>query len=243
MTRPRVGITVAHDLACSGKFSLRYDYVRAVQAAGAVPFLLAPGDPRDVDDILECVDGIVLSGGTDVDPELFGQERHPSVNAAEIHRDRDAFEIALCRAVIERDMPMLAICRGAQVLNVAAGGTLIQDIRSMVPGAADHDPGRARHEHAHEVALAPGTQLFEILGRKARVPVNSIHHQAVGSVGPGLRVSARSIPDDVVEAIEAPRCRFVVGVQWHPESFAGGTDEFAPLFAALLSATLAPCRA
>ncbi len=243
MTRPRIGVTLGNDTRTRGRFSVRHEYPRAVAAAGGVCFGLAPGAAGDAEEILSNLDGLMLTGGSDVDPTLFGAERHPAVKEDEVFRDRDLFEIALCRSAVRRDLPLLAICRGVQVLNVALGGTLIQDIPSMVPGHPDHDAGGERHGHAHEVSLESGTRLFEILGRRAVVRVNSFHHQAVDRPGVGLVVSARSTRDGIIEGVERPDRRFLIGVQWHPEGFFGHGDDFAGLFSAFVEACGAPCRA
>jgi putative glutamine amidotransferase len=148
---------------------------------------------------------------------------------------RDAFELALTREALSRDLPILAICRGHQVLNVATGGTLIQDIPSQLEGTVDHDPEGERWHPAHQVRILPGTRLREILERD-EVAVNSFHHQAVKSVGEGLVVSAGSA-DGIVEGVERPGSRFAVGVQWHPEAFWDKGGAFQPLFEALVRAS------
>jgi putative glutamine amidotransferase len=216
-----------------GHLSLRRDYVKAVEAAGGLPVLLAPGRPDDAPELLERVQALVLSGGDDVDPVHYGEAPHETVTG--VTPDRDAFELALARQALARDQPTLAICRGQQVLNVATGGTLIQDIPSSVSGAADHDPERERWELTHEVRLLPGSRLRQVLGED-RVAVNSFHHQAVKDLGQGLVASAWSVADGVIEGIEAPKSRFVLGVQWHPESFWDRRPGFQPLFEALVAA-------
>jgi putative glutamine amidotransferase len=236
VSRAAVGVTVGVDE--KGLLALRPEYVRAVEAAGGRPVLLAPGRAEDVAAHLEAVDGLLLTGGSDVAPDLYGQEAHPKLGR--VVRERDEFELALCREALRRDLPVLAICRGQQVLNVAAGGTLVQDIPSQVEGAAEHNPqGVERWALAHEVAVTAGTRLHEVLGRET-VRVNSFHHQSVERVGDGLVVSARAVGDGVVEGIEAPGRRFVVGVQWHPEAYwdrEGGTPA---LFAAFVAAASSP---
>jgi putative glutamine amidotransferase len=231
--RPAIGITISYDQKRPGFHLLREDYLRSVEQAGGLPLVLAPGRPEDAPELLQRVDGLLLTGGGDVDPALFGEERHRSVTS--IVRERDDFEIALARKALERDLPLLAICRGQQVLNVAAGGTLVQDIPSQVAGGIDHDPERERWETTHDVAIVPGTRLRSILGRDT-VAVNSFHHQSVKDVGRGLVVSARSPQDAVVEGLEAPDRRFAVAVQWHPESFWNQRDNFAALFESLVEA-------
>jgi len=233
MARPAIGITISYDQRRAGLHLLRQDYVRSVEQAGGLPFVLAPGRPEDVPELLDRLGGLVLSGGGDIDPALFGEERHASVT--NIVRERDDFEIALARTAFARDLPLLAICRGQQVLNVAAGGTLVQDIPSQVAGGINHDPERGRWETAHDVQIVPGTRLRAILGRD-KVAVNSFHHQSVKDAGRGLVVSARSPEDSVVEAVEAPDRRFAVGVQWHPESFWNQRENFCSLFEALVGA-------
>jgi putative glutamine amidotransferase len=157
----------------------------------------------------------------------------PPPQAGPVIRERDDFELALCREAPRRDLPLLAICRGHQVLNIATGGTLIQDIPSQVTGGLDHDPRRERWERAHDVRISNGTRLREILGRET-ISVNSFHHQAVAQLGQGLLVSARTSDERIVEGIEAPGRRLVLGVQWHPEAFWERGDGFQALFEALV---------
>jgi len=234
VSRPRIGITIGYDGARPGMFQLRQDYVRSVEQADALPLVLAPGRPEDSGAILDALDGLLLSGGADVDPALYGEASH--ARTANVIPERDAFEIALCRGALERDFPVLAICRGQQVLNVAAGGTLVQDIPSQLEDPVDHDPKQERWRVAHDVVVEQGTRLRAILGRD-ELPVNSFHHQAVKDPGRDLVVSARSPQDGVIEGIEAPERRFVVGVQWHPESFWREPERFGPLFRALVEAS------
>lgn len=232
MSRPLIGITIGYSKHPEF-FTLRDDYVRAVEKAGGLAVVLAPGRPEDAADLLSKLDGLLLTGGADVDPVLYGEEAHETVTR--VIPERDAFEIALCREALGRDQPLLAICRGHQVLNVAMGGTLIQDIPSQVSGAFDHDPDRERWETAHEVRILPRTRLREILGAET-IAVNSFHHQAVRDLGEGLVVSAASTVDGVIEGIEAPDRRLAVGVQWHPEAFWDRPPDFQPLFEALVKA-------
>ncbi len=236
MSRPRIGITIAYDGRRVGLHVLRQDYVRAVERAGGLPLILGPVADELGEELLDGIDGLVLSGGSDVDPALYGEAPHPKLGR--VVRERDEFELALTRRALARDLPILAICRGHQVLNVAMGGTLVQDIPSEMTGSAqhDHDPRRDRRwERSHEVRILPETRLRGIL-KKETVAVNSFHHQAVRRTGSGLVVSAVSASDQVVEGIEAPASAFVVGVQWHPESFWHQSDSFQPLFEALVGA-------
>jgi putative glutamine amidotransferase len=229
-----IGVTAGHSTHSREVFALRDDYLRAVEKAGGLPVILAPGPVAHVGELLGRLDGLLLSGGTDIDPEHYGEDPHETV--AGVSHERDAFELAISREALPRDLPVLAICRGHQVLNVATGGTLVQDIASQIEGALNHDPKGERWEPAHEVRILPGTRLRSILGSD-RIAVNSIHHQAVRTPGQGVVVSACSLGDDVVEGIEMPGRRFVVGVQWHPEAFWDQPRDFQPLFAALVDAS------
>jgi len=230
-----VGITLG-DGDEPGLHAMREDYVRSVEQARAIPVVLPPVLPADVPALLDRLDGVVLSGGVDVDPARYGEAPHPRLGR--VNRRRDDFELALTGAALRRDVPILAICRGHQVLNVATGGTLIQDIASTLEGAMEHRGRGPRFRHSHPVEIAASSRLRAILGRSS-VPVNSIHHQAVARVGRGLVVCARCPQDGIVEGLEMPGRRFVLGVQWHPESFWNRTDSFQPLFDAHAEA----CRA
>jgi putative glutamine amidotransferase len=208
------------------------DYVESVRAAGGEAVLLSNDD--DPADVLQRVDGILLTGGADVDPTLYDQPKHLST---ETDPKRDAFEVPLSRAALASDAPVFAICRGVQVLNVAAGGTLVQDIPTQAPTTIEHSVTHQRDARAHDVEVKPGTRLASLLaGAQASetCPVNSRHHQAVGTVAPSFVVSAVS-PDGIVEAIERPDARFCLGVQWHPENF-WRTGEFLPLFREFVAA-------
>lgn len=233
MSRPAIGITMTDEDGRQGFHVLREDYVKSVEQAGGLAVLLPPGSPADAAALLDRLDGLLLSGGADVDPGIYGQAPHPKLGR--VVRARDDFEIALCREALRRDRPVLAICRGQQVLNVATGGTLIQDIASVIPGAIDHDPPVERWDAAHDVDLLRGSRLRAILGRET-LAVNSFHHQAVDVLGAGLVASAHSVPDRVVEGVEDPSRRFALGVQWHPEAFWREPRAFGPLFDALVQA-------
>jgi putative glutamine amidotransferase len=227
--RPVIGIS-----ACSAPG----DYVESVRRAGGEPRLIS-SDEASAAQALAGLDGLVLTGGADIDPRRYGADRHPACVDAE--PGRDEFEIELARRAVEADLPVLAICRGLQVLNVALGGTLVQDIPSAVPSAGPHDVRRPRDAPAHEIAIEPGTALMDALGGRApggSCTVNSRHHQSIERLGDGLRVSATA-PDGIVEAVERPGATFCVGVQWHPENF-WRTGEFDPLFATFIAAAVAP---
>jgi putative glutamine amidotransferase len=188
---------------------------------------------------LEGCDGVLLTGGEDVDPAIYeAADRHPTVT---VDRARDDYEIALTRAALERGLPILAICRGVQLLNVVGGGTLVQDLPSERPGALPHRPGGAADALAHDVVVTAGTTLEVLLGEHLdashAVAVNSRHHQSVQEVAPGFCVSAVA-RDGVIEAIEQAGPGFCLGVQWHPENFwRSGT--FAELFRGLIAAAKA----
>ena len=221
--KPLVGIT---------RCSRVDDYVESVKRAGGEPVVLDPAD--DPARSLDAVDALLLSGGLDVDPALYGEAPHATT---EIDAARDRFEIPLSREAVARDLPVFAICRGVQVLNVAAGGTLVQDIPTAITTDLAHSIDVPKDYIAHLVRVAPGTRLAASLGASASLEtcaVNSRHHQAVGQVAPSFVVSAVS-EDGVVEAIERPASTFCVGVQWHPENF-WRTGEFAGLFADLVAA-------
>ena len=210
------------------------DYLRSIEKAGGVPRVLDfDGDPAAV---LRQIDAVLLTGGGDVDPARYGQRRHETVQDAE--PGRDEFELKLARSALDEDVPLLAICRGAQVLNVADGGTLVQDIPSAMETDLQHSLQQPKDCIAHGISVDPRSRLAQLLGTSATAicdcRVNSRHHQSVGRLGARLAVSARS-DDGVVEAIENPSARFCIGVQWHPENF-WRTGEFAPLFEAFIAA-------
>ncbi|HEX9637563.1 MAG TPA: gamma-glutamyl-gamma-aminobutyrate hydrolase family protein [Acidobacteriota bacterium] len=233
MRRPAVGITISYDPRRVGIHQLRCEYVRSVESAGALPVILAPGTPQDAAEHLDRLDALILSGGSDLDPELYGEAPHQKLGR--VIRERDDFELALCLEALRRDLPLLAICRGHQLLNVACGGTLLQDLPSEWIGGRAHDLRRELWRQSHSVRVLPGSRLHAILGQET-VEVNSFHHQALERIGSGLLVSALSSEDRVVEAIERPDRRFALGVQWHPEAAWGRPHSFQPLFDALVGA-------
>lgn len=215
---------------------LRPAYVRAIEAAGGVPRVLpAIADTDTVQQYLNRIDGLLLSGGADVVPEHYGQERHPRLGA--VDPDRDAMELTLIRMALQRDLPIFAICRGIQVLNVALGGTLYQDLPAQRPSTIAHQQeeiGLPRDQFCHEIDVVPGTRYHAIAGSN-RIPVNSLHHQALDRVADGLVVAARA-PDGVIEAVEAPAYRYVVAVQYHPEETAPHDAPSRRLFEAFVNA-------
>ena len=211
------------------------DYVESIRRAGGEPVEVVPG-AETPEQILSRVDGLMLTGGGDVDPALYGEVANTTFQAAE--DGRDDFEIALSRAAVASGIPFLAICRGMQVLNVAMGGTLVQDIPSEVTGALEHAVPEPRHAIAHEVWVSKGSQLSTLLADHMEdgetVHVNSRHHQAVKRVAQGFEITATS-PDGVAEAMERAGSGFCVAVQWHPENF-WRTGEFRELFQGLVQA-------
>jgi putative glutamine amidotransferase len=229
--RPRVGVTLAVDTHVAGRYALREGYVRSVTQAGGLALALCPGPPEDVPEVLEPIDALLLTGGGDIDPALYGGATHPLL--ADVARERDLFEIALCHEALRRALPILAICRGAQVLNVALGGTLVQDIPSQIGERVLHDRPVERWERSHDITILAESRLARILGGQA-FSVNSFHHQAVKDLGRGLAVSALCPEDGVIEGIEAPEERFVLGVQWHPEAFWSHSEDFRGLFSSLV---------
>jgi putative glutamine amidotransferase len=213
------------------------DYLESVRRAGATPLELTLAD--DPAAIAATADGLLLTGGGDVDPALYGATPHATYSAAE--PGRDAFEIALVRAVLDAGKPVFAICRGMQVLNVALGGDLVQDIPTEVNGAVHHDVREPRYALAHEVWTTQGSRFSTLMREKLvdgeSCQVNSRHHQAVKHLGTDLEVVATA-PDGVIEAVERPGA-FCLGVQWHPENF-WRTGEFRPLFEGFVDACRRP---
>lgn len=198
-------------------------YTNALGAFGLIPIVLPPMSAADAAAALTDVAGLVLTGGEDVDPKFFGEEPHAATGAP--HHARDAYELALARRAYELRVPTLAICRGVQVLNVALGGSLVQDIPSQCTTDIDHDPHGKRAQRVHEVRIEPDSRLAEIVGRRD-IRVNSSHHQAVAHVAPPLITTARS-SDGVIEAVE-PRdpAWWMVGVQWHPEELTSTAEDW-----------------
>ena len=223
---PLIGITNCRKLE---------DYRQAILHAGGEVRILEP--TMSVEEALAAVDGLLLTGGEDVAPARFGEAQHsPVIN---VNEERDEFELGLLAAWRPSDRPIFAICRGIQVLNVAFGGTLVQDIPSQITGALDHALTVPPHEPfslAHEVWLEGDSLLARLMRERwsdaDTCEVNSRHHQAVKTVAAGFRVTATA-PDGVIEAIEDPAARFCLGVQWHPENFFR-TGEFRPLFEGFL---------
>jgi putative glutamine amidotransferase len=235
MPRPVIGMCTALERARWSVWDqpamlLASNYVEAVQRAGGLVVMLPP-DPRLVEgpgEALELIDGLVLAGGADIDPAAYGQEAH--AETLDTVPERDVFEIALVRAAIERDLPVLGICRGMQLINVACGGSLLQHLPERF-GHSDHRRAVGSFDGAdHDVRLIEGTLAARAIG-ESRHGTKSHHHQGVDRLGEGLVVSGLSMLDELPEAIELPGRRFVLGVQWHPEA-----DAASPVVGALVQA-------
>ena len=198
-------------------------YVTALENAGLIPLIVPPlSSEKAAASVLGSVSGLVLTGGEDVDPARYGEDRHEKVRS--VNAARDATEVALIREARARRMPVLAICRGIQILNVALGGSLVQDIPSQCDTTIAHDEEGARDSRSHEISIEPGSLIARAVGTE-KCSVNSFHHQSVKRVADGMRITAKS-PDGVVEGIESTdRSWWVMGVQWHPEEM---TDSAEP---------------
>ncbi len=233
---PLIGVTLdSEEPGGYSKFpwyALRQNYCEAVLRAGGLPVPL-PHEPEQARAYLDRIDGLVVTGGHfDVDPAMFGETAtHPTVK---LKSKRTAFELAVTKGALERDMPILGICGGQQLLHVILGGTLHQHIPDAVPNALAHEQPNPRNEPGHMVAIVANTLLHRVTGLD-EMAVNSAHHQAARDEPEGIVVNARA-PDGVIEGIEAPRQRFCLGVQWHPEFAIGPGD------ARLFDAFLAACR-
>ena len=237
--RPRIGITSWHrnDADRLERWNaIRDTYTGAVRAAGGLPIILPIGDddPELIDGYLAAVDGLLFTGGEDIAPAYYGEARDE--RCQEPDPERDLFEIHLARAGLDRRVPLLGICRGLQVINVAAGGTLYQDIACR-PGTRDyHSASLAnRGQLIHRVRLVQGSRLRGIMG-VAESQVTSTHHQFVKDLAPGFRVSAESAEDGIVEGIERPEVPFLLAVQWHPERLYADHAAHLALFSSLVEA-------
>ena len=235
--RPLIGITTAEVAGNRGK-PYHQSYARnawAIADAGGLPVYIPTGlDDIALRELYERVDAVLLPGGPDVDPAFYGAERHPETQ--QVDEARDSLELTLARWTYADDRPLFGICRGQQVMNVAFGGTLIQDIPSLVPTEFHHatPDTMPRNTIQHEVKLTSDSHLASILGT-TEVAVNSLHHQSVERPAPGVMITGYS-PDGVIEALEAPDKHFVLSVQWHPEDLYNGDESMKRLFESFVQA-------
>lgn len=235
--KPLIGITTSTQ---NNEFGWRYhagyaNNAAAVMKAGGLPVFIPNGLPSDTrHDLYNRLDGVLIAGGHDIDPERYGDERHPL--SQESDPERDDLEIAIAGWAVNDDKPLLGICRGHQVLNVALGGKLVQDVTTLTDTNMTHDHPftRARSEISHHVYIEADSLLANIV-RKTEIAVNSLHHQAVIVPGINTRVTARAA-DGTIEAVEIPDRLFVLSVQWHPEDLVGKSEEADHLFAAFVTA-------
>jgi putative glutamine amidotransferase len=237
MRRPLIGISGSIRLFDGAeRAGVNAAYVNSISKAGGIPILLTPPiGPDAAGPALDPLDGLVLTGGHDVDPQWY--DAHPSPALGPVDSRRDEFELALFHAARERGLPILGICRGMQLVNVALGGTLYQDLPSEQPGEIHHDPPVARHSRTHAVTVCEGSRLQAALDA-GMLTTNSFHHQAIKDLAPGLTVTARA-DDGVIEGVESEATGdWLLAVQWHPEEFhheANSPDQ--RLFRALIRAT------
>lgn len=237
--KPIIGLTTYRKVAAQATpiplYALMPSYVDAVSAAGGVPVLIPLGlDEAALEALLDGLDGLLLTGGGDVAGEFYGSHRDDLIH--DVDTDRDRVELFLARAAFDQHKPLLAICRGHQLLNVALGGTLYEDVAGLMPNAAKHDYFNEypRNHRPHTVTIEPGSKLAEVLPL-ADVPVNSLHHQGIRDLASDL-VPVAYAPDGLIEGVEAPSRPFVVGVQWHPENLVGDDPAMLALFRSFVSA-------
>ena len=236
---PLIGISIgAYQSRTSdaARMGVRATYPHAIEIGGGIPTLIPLYTEFDtLRSLFDRLDGIVLTGGGDVDPKHYGAACSPYTT--EIIEDRDRVELQLARWSVEEDKPLLTICRGIQVLNVALGGTLIQDIRDEVPNSIRHDADADIwfERLTHDVKIDPNTKLYQALGDKTQLSINSLHHQAIGKVADPLNVVACA-PDGIIEGVEIPDRRFAIGVQWHPEALVDKSEPMRHLFRSFVQA-------
>lgn len=233
INQPTIGITTSYDQE-KGKLKLNKDYVEAIRACGGLPFILPHVSitKGDIKVILDRIDGLLLTGGWDVDPHHFGQE--PRYKLRGIDPARDLFEIELVKIALKVGKPLFGICRGIQVLNIAAGGSIYQDIEGELEDTLRHFQDGPRWWPTHEVVIEPETTLYGIIGKR-KLRVNSFHHQAIKKLAPNFKGSAQAT-DGIIEAIEKPGGKFPLGVQWHPETMWTRYPVFKKLFAHFVKA-------
>ena len=236
MKRPVIGITASHDTE-HDKLFINSVYLRAIRNAGGIPMIFPMEVTEDdLRDLVTLTDGVLFTGGDDIHPFLYGEET--DAKCGNVSQPRDSMEMALVPLVMEFGKPTFGICRGIQILNTAMGGTLYQDIPSQFKSELSiaHRQPFAYKVPSHTVDITPGTLLSRILGEEhASIAVNSMHHQAIKDVAPGLEVCGYA-PDKMIEAVYAPDYPFLLGVQWHPEHLTTSQSDAAKLFAAFVDA-------
>lgn len=238
--RPIIGCTTYRKMVGQNPpmdvYGLMPTYLEAIAAAGGIPLMIPLGlSAEDLLTVLSRIDGMVLPGGGDIDPQRYQGDSSVS-SLYDISWERDETEIFLARRAVEQEIPLLAICRGHQIFNVALGGTLWEDIATLMPGAMRHDYYREfpRNHTPHEVRVQPGTTLARLLTVEC-TPVNSLHHQGIRDLAPGL-LAAATAPDGLIEAVELPGHPFALGVQWHPENLVPDDANMCRLFMGLVEA-------
>lgn len=233
MTPSLIAITMGHSPKGQPGAQINATYIHAVQKAGGAPLLIPPQvSPGALVELLTAARAVILTGGGDVDPALYGEAPHPTV--AGVSQERDQVELAIIRFALGQKKPLLAICRGMQILNVALGGSLIQDLPEQFPTEVAHAVPEPRDAPSHEVRIKPGSRLASLTGAET-LGVNSRHHQAVKKLGEGLEPVAWA-DGDLVEGLEMPG-RWVVGVQWHPENMVDSSPAALALFEGVVQAT------
>jgi putative glutamine amidotransferase len=243
MRRPVIGIATQTLPGVPGErqpcWLMGRSYVEELRKVGGVPWVipLIPHDPDTLREIFDRLDGVFVTGGVDVDPTSYGEAKTPLCGTTD--PDRDAVELLLLKHAMERKLPVLAVCRGIQILNVLGGGTLYQDVSAMVPAALKHDyfptPEQPSRKYlAHDITVKAGSKLGAILG-DAVVPVNSMHHQAIKDLAPGLAPTAFA-PDGIIEGVEGTGDQYVIAVQWHPEELTDTQPGMKRLFTTFIDA-------
>lgn len=211
------------------------DYVKAVEKAGGIPLLLPP-IASEADIVAQCnlCDGFIFSGGVDINPLCYGKQ--PYINLSSTNLQMDKYQIALCKIILEKDKPLLGICRGHQILNIALGGTLFQDLSEIPTSTFKHVQQSKRCDVSHKVSIKDNSILSELFGNE--LYVNSYHHQSISDLGEGLDVIATA-EDGIVESVQFKDKKFVLGIQWHPEMLLTGSDDMLPLFKTLVKKSIA----
>ncbi|MCA9833528.1 MAG: gamma-glutamyl-gamma-aminobutyrate hydrolase family protein [Thermomicrobiales bacterium] len=239
--KPLIGLTPTPELlnmphGTFRRHTLSDHYSRAIAAAGGIPVML-PSNFDDADAMLDRLDGVVITGGGDINPAEYEQDQHPKTD--EIDSERDAFEQMVLKSAIARDMPILGICRGLQMFNVGLGGTLYQDVEDLKPDPAEHRQqslGVHAEERFHSVTIAPGEHPLKEIADNGTMEVNSFHHQGIDKLASDLQAIATA-EDGLVEAVWHPGISWGMAVQWHPELLAHKYDEHAAIFRSLVEAS------